>query len=33
MQQINRGFLATMGNNGVVIMGDPQTIEMDENGL
>ncbi|XP_012542039.1 zinc finger protein 184 [Monomorium pharaonis] len=31
-QQINRGFLATMGNNGVVIMGEPQTIQMDENG-
>ncbi|KYN45291.1 hypothetical protein ALC56_00255 [Trachymyrmex septentrionalis] len=31
-QQLNRGFLATMANNGVVIMSDPQTIQMDENG-
>lgn len=31
-QQLNRGFLATMGNNGVVIMGDSQTIQLDENG-
>ncbi|KAL6254897.1 hypothetical protein P5V15_014238 [Pogonomyrmex californicus] len=31
-QQINRGFLATMSDNGVVIMGDPQMIQMDENG-
>ncbi|XP_071564758.1 uncharacterized protein [Temnothorax nylanderi] len=30
-QQINRGFLATMGSNGVIIMGDPQTIQLDEN--
>ncbi|XP_011861958.1 PREDICTED: zinc finger protein 91 isoform X2 [Vollenhovia emeryi] len=30
-QQINRGFLATMGSNGIVIMGDSQAIQLDEN--
>ncbi|XP_011255164.1 zinc finger protein 658B isoform X1 [Camponotus floridanus] len=29
---INRSFLATVSDNGIVIMGDPQTIQMDENG-
>ncbi|CAL1678334.1 unnamed protein product [Lasius platythorax] len=30
--QINRSFLATVSDNGIVIMGDPQMIQMDENG-
>lgn len=29
--QINRSFLATVSDNGIVIMGDPQMIQMDEN--
>lgn len=30
--QINGSFLATVSDNGIVIMDDPQTIQMDENG-
>lgn len=32
-QQINQSILATVNNNGVVIVDDQQTIQMDENGL
>lgn len=32
MQQINRNFLATVNDTGIVIVGDPQTIQVDENG-
>lgn len=30
--QINRSFLATMSDSGIVIVGDPQTIQVDVNG-
>lgn len=32
-QQINQSILATVNNNGVVIVDDQQTVQMDENGL
>ncbi|XP_011136539.1 zinc finger protein 184 isoform X2 [Harpegnathos saltator] len=31
VQQINRSFLATVNDTGIVIVGDPQTIQVDEN--
>ncbi|XP_032676793.1 zinc finger protein 208-like isoform X2 [Odontomachus brunneus] len=32
VQQMNRSFLATVNDTGIVIVGDPQTIQVDENG-
>ncbi|EZA61797.1 hypothetical protein X777_09418 [Ooceraea biroi] len=32
VHRMNRSFLATMSDSGIVIVGDPQTIRVDENG-